>query len=127
MDYLIKVKGYSFLEAVETIIGHTAIQAPVYEKPQAKEENKPLLLPEKCVSNRVITEYLEAFLRHLLLNEKNELHNRNLHISGLLNEEKVDIQDGKVDIWIGEDFILEYTSSPERVGEAFKDGLKLKK
>ena len=44
------------------------------------------------------TEYLEAFLRNLLLNEKNELHNRNLHISELLNEEKVDIQDKKVDI-----------------------------
>lgn len=43
------------------------------------------------------TEYLETFLRNLLLNEKNELHNRNLHISGLL-EEKVDIQNEKVDI-----------------------------
>ena len=32
------------------------------------------------------------------MNEKNELHNRNLHISGLLNEEKVDIGDSKVDI-----------------------------
>ena len=44
------------------------------------------------------TEYLEAFLRNLLLNEENELHNRNLHISGLLNEEKVDIGETKVDI-----------------------------
>mgnify|MGYP002521953751 FL=1 len=44
------------------------------------------------------TEYLEAFLRNLLLNEKNELHNRNIHINGLLNEEKVDIEDAKVDI-----------------------------
>ena len=44
------------------------------------------------------TEYLETFLRNLLLNEKNELYNRNLHISGLLNEEKVDIGDTKVDI-----------------------------
>ena len=44
------------------------------------------------------TEYLEAFLRNLLLNEKNEFHNRNLHISGLLNEEKVDIENKKVDI-----------------------------
>lgn len=44
------------------------------------------------------TKYLEAFLRNLLFNEKNELHNRNLHISGLLNEEKVDIGDTKVDI-----------------------------
>ena len=44
------------------------------------------------------TEYPEVFLRNLLLNEKNELHNRNLHISGLLNEEKVDIENKKVDI-----------------------------
>ena len=44
------------------------------------------------------TEYLEVFLRNLLLNEKNELHNKNLHISGILNEEKVDIGDTKVDI-----------------------------
>ena len=34
------------------------------------------------------TEYLEAFLRNLLLDEKNELRNRNLHISGQGNEEK---------------------------------------
>ena len=32
------------------------------------------------------------------MNEENELHNRNLHISGLLNEEKVDIGNAKVDI-----------------------------
>ena len=38
------------------------------------------------------TEYLEVFLRNLLLNEQNEFQNRNLHISGLLNEEKVDIE-----------------------------------
>ena len=44
------------------------------------------------------TEYLEVFLKNLLLNEKNELHNRNLHISRLLNEGKVDIGDSKVDI-----------------------------
>ena len=47
------------------------------------------------------TEYLEVFLRNLLLNEKNELHNRDLHISGLLQEEKVDIGTGKVDIETG--------------------------
>lgn len=44
------------------------------------------------------TEYLEVFLRNLLLDEQNELHNRNLHISGLLNKEKVDIKAEKVDI-----------------------------
>lgn len=34
------------------------------------------------------TEYLEVFLRNLLLNENNELQNRKLHVSGLLDEEK---------------------------------------
>ena len=32
------------------------------------------------------------------MNEKNELYNRKLHISGLLNEEKVNIGDTNVDI-----------------------------
>ena len=44
------------------------------------------------------TEYLEAFLRNLLLNEKTELHNRNLHISELWKPEKVDIGAEKVEI-----------------------------
>ena len=44
------------------------------------------------------TEYLEVFLRNLLLNEKAELHNRNLHINGIFNAQKVDIEKQKVDI-----------------------------
>ena len=32
------------------------------------------------------TKYLEIFLRNLLLNEKNELHNRSMHISGLWDD-----------------------------------------
>jgi len=43
------------------------------------------------------TEYVELFLRNLLLNEKNELHNRMMHISGTF-EGKVDIESEKVDI-----------------------------
>ncbi len=40
------------------------------------------------------TEYLELFLRNLLLNEKNELHNRSMHISGgFCVKEKVNIYD----------------------------------
>ena len=38
------------------------------------------------------------FLRNLLLNEKNEIHSRNLHISGLWEMGKVDIGSAKVDI-----------------------------
>ena len=70
------------------------------------------------------TEYLEAFLRNLLLNEKNELYNRNLHISGLLNEEKVDIQDTKVDNESvlsekGSDFSVKTTIHIHRLFEKF--------
>ena len=45
------------------------------------------------------TEYLELFLRNLLLGEKNELRNRDMHISGIFSKaEKADIQEEKVDI-----------------------------
>lgn len=44
------------------------------------------------------TEYLEVFLRNLLLNENHELHNRSLHISGYSSGKKVDIEAEKVNI-----------------------------
>ena len=45
------------------------------------------------------TEYLELFLRNLLLDEKNELRNREMHISGQFNQvQKVDIGEREVDI-----------------------------
>ena len=58
------------------------------------------------------------------MNEKNELHNRNLHISGLLNEEKVDIQDKKVDIGSvlfgkGSNFSVKTTVHIHRLFEKF--------
>ena len=70
------------------------------------------------------TEYLELFLRNLLLNEQNELQNRNLHISGLLNKEKVDIQGAKVDIESvlsakGSDFTVKTTVHIHRLFEKF--------
>lgn len=58
LDYLIKVKELGFLEAVETIVGHTAVQPPVYAKQPPREDDKPLLLPDKSASNKVITRYL---------------------------------------------------------------------
>ena len=43
------------------------------------------------------TEYLELFLRNLLLDEKNPLLNRTMHISGVF-ENEVDIENAEVDI-----------------------------
>ena len=49
------------------------------------------------------TKYLELFLRNLLLDEKNELHNRSMHISGRFKETdfegaKADIENAEADI-----------------------------
>lgn len=45
------------------------------------------------------TEYLELFLRNLLMNKKNPLHNRTLHISGTFKVlEKANIEKEKADI-----------------------------
>ena len=45
------------------------------------------------------TEFLELFLRNLILDEHNELHNRAMHISGLFEEDiKQDIAERKQDI-----------------------------
>lgn len=54
---------------------------------------------------RETMEYLERFLRNLLLGEKNELRNRDMHISGLIEKqdidaEKQDIHTQKQDIGI---------------------------
>lgn len=47
------------------------------------------------------TEYLELFLKNLLLNEENELHNRTMHVSGKFNNlQKADIGEEKADIAI---------------------------
>ena len=57
LDYLVKVKGLSFLEAVETIMGGN-VALPILCSPQAENVPKVLLLPDRSKSNDVITEYL---------------------------------------------------------------------
>lgn len=57
LDYLIKVRDMTFVEAVETIMGHAAIQTPTYIV-QQKHEDRPLLLPEKSASTDKVFEYL---------------------------------------------------------------------
>ena len=57
LDYLVKVKGLSFLDAVETIMGSSALQPPprsIHEP----EKPKVLVLPDKCASTDKVTEYL---------------------------------------------------------------------
>lgn len=45
LDYLIKVNGYTFKQAVERIMGQAAVQPPVFASPRIKKETKRLELP----------------------------------------------------------------------------------
>ena len=58
LDYLVKVKGCSFAEAVETLMGKAAVMPSVAIKSKQKAEPKVLLLPDKSATTDKITEYL---------------------------------------------------------------------
>ncbi len=58
LDYLVKVKEYSFVEAVETLMGKASVMPTMTIRPKQKEQPKTLLLPEKSATTDKITEYL---------------------------------------------------------------------
>ena len=58
LEYLIQVKEYSFLEAVETIVGKVAVVPPrPYKSYSTKKENR-LYLPKKAPNNDKAKAYL---------------------------------------------------------------------
>lgn len=58
LDYLVKVKGFSFREAVEQIAGYAAVCPITYIEPAKPPPPKRLVLPEKSSSTDKITKYL---------------------------------------------------------------------
>ena len=59
LDYLVKVRGLSFPDAVETILGRAAIQPPVFYAPKPEPERR-LLLPERNETADTVVRYLEG-------------------------------------------------------------------
>lgn len=57
LDYLIKVRGMDFVEAVQTIMGNGSVRSPTPENAKGYV-NQPLLLPERSPSTDVVFEYL---------------------------------------------------------------------
>ena len=55
LDYLIKVKGCSFMEAMETISGRAAIPPPSFVPAPKEEKTKHLLLPQAAQDNGALT------------------------------------------------------------------------
>jgi len=58
LDYLIKVKGYSFTQAVEMILGTEADKPPFLMPEKIHEKSMKLLLPKKSDSNDHVISYL---------------------------------------------------------------------
>ena len=58
LDYLVKVRGFSFVEAVETLMGKAAVMPMLTVRPKQEEKPKTLLLPEKSKTTDKIREYL---------------------------------------------------------------------
>lgn len=59
LDYLIKVNGYSFMDAMETITGKAAIRPPSFVPAPKEEKSKHLLLPQAAPDNRAMVDYLK--------------------------------------------------------------------
>jgi len=58
LDYLVKVKGLSFIEAAEIIIDKAAIMPPVFVPMEVKEKPKDLKLPPTAKNNDRAIRYL---------------------------------------------------------------------
>ena len=58
LDYLVKVKGCSFMEAMEAVIGRAAIPPPSRAPAPKEEKPKHLLLPPPAPDNRAMLQYL---------------------------------------------------------------------
>lgn len=84
LDYLIKVKGYPFIQAIEVILGRAASLPPVSRAPPQKEPRK-LLLPERnestervkrCLMGRGIhPSIIDYCIERKLLFESKQYHN----------------------------------------------------
>ncbi len=57
LDYLIKVRGMDFVQAVQTIMGNGSVSFPTCKNIKSYEE-QPLILPQKSPTTEVVFDYL---------------------------------------------------------------------
>ncbi len=85
IDFLMKVRDYSFVEAVKTVMGNIQIQKPVIYKQQEKNKDRNLILPLKAdnndrainylLSRGISKEIIEYCIKNKLLYEEQKNHN----------------------------------------------------
>lgn len=59
VSYLMKVKNYTFFEAIQTILGNVNVKEPITYKQEEKKENIPIVLPQKAINSNNIKKYLK--------------------------------------------------------------------
>lgn len=60
LDYLIKVRGISFVNAVEMITGYSSVLPPIYTPAAKPKQSKELELPERCSDIYEVRRYLKG-------------------------------------------------------------------
>ena len=85
LDYLIKVQGFSFTQAVETLVGRAAVLPPISRAPFSPPPPRKLLMPELNSNHDRVLNYLmgrgihpvvlDYCLEHKLLFETKQYHN----------------------------------------------------
>ena len=58
LDYLIKVEGFTFVDAAKKIIGEVEAKPPIFVSNNPKESAKRLLLPDKNKTSKKVMHYL---------------------------------------------------------------------
>ena len=79
LDYLIKVKDYSFIKAVETILGRSAAMSPIVKQASKSEPRKLLLPPPNSSADRVVRYLRERGIHPVIIDHC--LRNRSLYES----------------------------------------------
>ena len=59
LDYLIKVKGYSFIQEVKTILGRAAEKPPIFYCPRERKTTE-LLMPKLSKTTDIVERYLTS-------------------------------------------------------------------
>jgi len=69
LDYLIKVKELSFVEAVEQIVGQAAVRSPVFHRQETTKLERKLILPERNDNNEKVIAYLASRGIHAVITD----------------------------------------------------------
>jgi hypothetical protein len=69
LDYLIKVNGFPFVEAVEQIVGQAAVKSPVFHRQEITKQERKLILPERNDDNERVKNYLANRAIHQVITD----------------------------------------------------------